>query len=297
MTIIPCGHDAELRRQVKEFGEALKVEAHTVGSHGLSEKEFYESGILPAAIERLRGQNAATMRDKREFVRLVLNHMEDRGFIKDWESAGSRNRHDYTVRMPNNRVSVIELKGCLDGNNTNIFERPAHAREFIIWSICPRSGSDPQKNVWSGIHTRLGTEIIDKEKQVDGLMVWDWICGTPNRPCPKLSLRALDPNLEQNNGEVDRRTAVGPHFLAPPCIYMFPSTVPSVRNNPSPEPHDLDDVQILKAFAECFEAQENEINHVKFSVENRGAEIVRTTSVVRANTVQKTSRAQPIRRR
>ena len=297
MSVIPCGHDAKLRRQANEFAEALKVEAHKIGSHGLSEDAFYESGILPAAVERLRGQNAATMREKREFVCLVLNYMQDNGHIQDWESAGSRNRHDYVVKMPDGRVSAIELKGCLDGANTNIFERPPHAREFIIWSICPKGGSDPQKNVWSGIHTRLSAEIIHEEKQVDGLIVWDWICGTPDRPCPKLSLRIVDPNTAENNAEIDRRTAVGPHFLTPPCIYMFPPTVPSVRNNPSPEPHSIEEVQILHAFAKCFEVRDDELNYVRFSVENRGAELVRTTSVERAGSVQRSSRATPIRRR
>lgn len=297
MSVIPCAHDVELKRRIDEFAEALKVEAHLIGSHGLAEKDFYDSGILLAAVERLRGQNAATMRAKREFVRLVLNYMQDQGYIREWESAGSRNRHDYTVTMPNGRISVIELKGCLDGNNTNIFERPPNAHEFIIWSICPRSGSDPQKNVWSGIHTRLSAEIIDKEKQVDGLIVWDWVCGTPDRPCPKLSLRTLDPQSVEDCEDMDRRTAVGQHFLTPPCIYLFPSTVPSVRNNPSPEPYDINDVRILKAFADCFKGINDELNYVRFSVENRGAELLRTTSVKRDGAVRRASRATPIRRK
>ncbi|NQU60348.1 MAG: hypothetical protein HQ512_04395 [Rhodospirillales bacterium] len=179
MSIIPCGQDEKLQRQIKDFAESLKVEAHKIGTHGLTEKDFYNSGLLPAAVERLRGQNAATMREKRDFVSLVLNHLQDKGFILEWESAGSQNRHDYTIKMSNGWISVIELKGCLDGNNTTIFERPSHAREFIIWSVCPRSGSNPQKNVWSGIHTRLSAEIIDKEKHVDGLIVWDWIAVMP----------------------------------------------------------------------------------------------------------------------
>lgn len=298
MSVIPCAHDKALQKKVADFAEALKIEAHNISDHGLTEKEFYESGILPAAVERLRGQNAATMRDKRAFVRLVLNHMEDRGFIKCWEIAGSKNRHDYTITMPNGWISVIELKGCLDGNNTTIFERPSHAREFIIWSICPKRGSDPQKNVWSGIHTRLSAEIIDKEKQVDGLIVWDWVCGTIDRPCPKLSIRALDPNAVINGIAIDRRTSLGQHFVTPPCIYLFPSTLPSVRNNPNPEPHRLDDVQILKAFAECFNINNDELNSVRFAVENRGADIVRTTTVERSGIIQKASpRPTPIRRK
>ena len=57
---------------------------------------------------------------KREFVQHVLNHLEDGGFIAGWERAKRRARHDYTVRLNSGRIAVIDLKGCLDGNNTTI---------------------------------------------------------------------------------------------------------------------------------------------------------------------------------
>jgi len=129
------------------------------------------------------------------------------------------------------------------------------------------------------------------------LIVWDWVCGTPDRPCPKLSLRVLDPKVADVSGDKDRRTVIGPHFVTPPCIYLFPSTVPSVRNNSSPEPHSLEDVQILKAFADCIKARSDELNYVRFTVENRGVEVVRTTTVERAGAVRRASRATPIRRK
>jgi len=263
----------------------LKTEAHKLGAHGLSEEEFYNSGLLAGAIQRIRGQYSATMRDKRDFVSRVLRHMEDEGFIKDWQSAGGKNRHDYTVTLPDGRVSVIELKGCLDGNNTAIFERPAHAQEFIIWSVCISGSADPRKNVWSGIHTRLGSEMIDKDKQVDGLIVWDWLCGTPSRPCPKLKRKA------------GRLTTVGQFQLTPPCIYLFPKTVPSVRNNPNLEPHTLEEVGFLKALNECFGGYFDEINRVRFLVAHKGGDTVRTTSIERNGVTQHTSRPTPIRRK
>ena len=84
---------------------------------------------------------SATMREKREFVRHVLNHMQDAGAIRDWDSAGEANRHDYAVTMNSGRVGAIELKGCLDGNNTNIFERPPHAHTRSVRSGCRRRAS------------------------------------------------------------------------------------------------------------------------------------------------------------
>ncbi|HXM41699.1 MAG TPA: hypothetical protein VN924_10625 [Bryobacteraceae bacterium] len=151
MSVIPCSQKKELRKLIEEYAETLKTEAFKIGTHGLGENEFYNSGVFRGAIERVRGQFSATMREKREFARHVFNYMQDRGFIKEWESVGEANRHDYSIKLPTGRVSVVELKGCMDGNNTLIFERPPHAQEFIIWSLCTNIGGDPRKNAWSGI--------------------------------------------------------------------------------------------------------------------------------------------------
>ena len=283
---IPCERNTELEGQIKEFAEVLKTESHKLGEHHLSESDFYQSGILEGAIQRIRGQYSATMHEKRDFIARILNYMQDQDYIDDWHSTGSANRHDYSIKLKNGRISVVELKGCLDGNNTNIFERPTHAQEFIIWSICTNASADPRHNVWSGFHTRLSAEIIENEKQVDGLIVWDWLCGTKARPCPK---------LDRLPGQ--RLTTVGLQKLPPPCIYLFPRTVPSVRNNPNPEPHKLKDVGFLFALNECFGGYSDEINHVRFLVAHRGGDKVRTTSIARANVTQRKSRATAIRRR
>jgi hypothetical protein len=178
VSVIPCQQNEELQARIREYTEILKTQAHQLGNHGLDELEFYNSGLFRGAIERIRGQFSATMRDKREFVQAILNFMQDGKFIGEWNVSGSENRHDYAVTMPSGRTAVIELKGCLDGNNTNIFERPPHAHEFIIWSVCTNPGADPRLNAWSGIHTRLSAEIISRSQRVDGLVIWDMVCGT-----------------------------------------------------------------------------------------------------------------------
>ncbi len=284
MSIIPCQRNNSLREQIEAFAETLKTEAHTLGDHGLSESEFYSSGVFRGAIERVRGQFSATMRDKREFVQHVLNYMQDEGFINDWESAGDANRHDYAVGLESGRTAIIELKGCLDGNNTTIFERPPHADEFIIWSICTSPAADPRHNAWSGIHTRLSAEIVSREQRVDGIVIWDMVCGTVWRPCPKLL------------ADDSRLTIVGPYSLPPPCLYILPSTIPSPRNNPSPQPQQLVDVEIMMVFNDCFLCRPEEINYVSFDVAHREADTVRTTRVVRDGAVQKESAPTAIRR-
>jgi hypothetical protein len=284
MNIILCEQNSDLRKLIEEYAERLKTEAHKIGAHGLTEQEFYNSGVFRGAIERVRGQFSATMREKREFVQHVLNHMQDGGFIAEWESAGEANRHDYVVRLNSGRVAVIELKGCLDGNNTNIFERPPHAQEFIIWSVCTNPGADPRHNVWSGIHTRLSAEIIFREQRVDGVIVWDMVCGTVGRPCPKI----VEDESRQNN--------VGPFVLPPPCIYVFPATIPSPRNNPHPMPQRLEEVQLLKAFHDCFKGRDEEVNYVDIEVSYHGTDTVRKTRVVRDGETQRESDATAIRR-
>lgn len=284
MSVIPCKRNEQLRKKIEDLAETLKTESHTLGNHGLSAKEFYRSGLFRGAIERIRGQFSATMREKRDFVRQVLDYMQNKGWVSAWESAGETNRHDYAVRLNSGRTAVIELKGCLDGNNTNIFERPAHAHEFVVWSVCTNPGADPRHNAWSGIHTRLSAEIVSREQQVDGIVIWDMVCGTVGQPCPKL---AGDPN---------RRTDVGPFSLPPPCLYLLPATIPSPRNNPRPPAQKLADIEIMKAFHDCFGCLPEETHSVDFEVAHREADTVRTTRVERGGVMQRKSDPTPIRR-
>ncbi len=130
---IPCRKDPDLKRQIEEFSETLKTRSHELNTFGLSEKDFYESGIFEGSIQRVRGQISASMAEKKAFVAHILNHMEDAGYIKNWIEAGNANRHDYSVTLNDDKIAAIELKGCLDGNNTNISARPPHANE------CPPS--------------------------------------------------------------------------------------------------------------------------------------------------------------
>ena len=225
------------------------------------------------------------MGEKREFARHVLNFMQDHKFIRDWEPAGGKNRHDYSIHMPDGRVAVIELKGCMDGNNTIIFDRPPHAEEFIIWSVCTSPGSDPRKNTWSGIHTRLSADIIERGQQVDGVIVWDMVCGTVGRPCPKLR---ADPS---------RVTQVSHYELPPPCIYVLPATIASPRNNSHPVAQNPQAVPLLSAFHDCFGGRPEEVNYVDFEVENRGADLLRRTRIRRGGAIVRESKLTAIRRK
>lgn len=285
MTVIPCAQDPQLRAEIDRFAEVLKTQAHTLGEHGLDEADFYQSPIFRGAIEKLRGAYSATMRGKREFVQHVLNHMEDGGHIIGWDRTQGKARNDYYVRLNSKRLAVIDLKGCLDGENTNKFERPADAEEFVTWSLCTNSGADPRRNAWSGIHTRLSAEMISRNKRVDGVVIWDMICGTLGRPCPKLA----------SLSEGVRRTAVGPFLTPPPCIYVFPSAIPS-RAQPRAAAQALGEVELLAAFQAAFAGDPAEVNYVDFEIAEQSDELFRRTVIRRGGKVQHASDMTAIQR-
>ncbi len=282
MSCILCNCGAALQQRIEELAERLKTASHTLMPE-IPEEEFYKSGLLRGAVEHMRGQYSATMSSKRDFAKLVLNHLEDRGLISGWEPAGSQNRYDYEVRLLSGRIAAIELKGCLDGNNTTIFERPARAHEFVIWSVCTNPNAVPEKNAWSGIHTRLSAEIIFRKVCVDGLIIWDTMCGSEARPCPKVS-------------STTNRTDVGQHSLPPPCLYLLPGTVPTPRNNPEPTPHSLSEVEFLAVLHEAFAGKDTDVNYVRIAVRQNGNEIERRTTISRASEEQRSSRWTAIRR-
>lgn len=281
---IPCQKDPELKRKINEYADDLSIQGHRLGKHGLSEEEFYESGIFEGAIQRLRGQISAKMSEKKEFVKHVLNHMQDAGYIKDWLEAGNQNRHDYSITLINDKIAAIELKGCLDGNNTNISVRPPHADEFVVWSVCQNKGSDPRHNLWSGIHVRFSADIIAEKKQMDGLIVWDWLCNTAARVCPKLT------------ESPERTIELGPYRLPPPCIYTFPGTIPSPRNNPKPRARSIADINFLNAMHMCFGGIGDEVNQVEIEASMVGVDVVRQTTISRGGLIRRQSTKTPIRR-
>jgi len=255
---------------ITAYADDLKRSAADIGQHGLSKKDFWDSGIFHGAIEKLRGKQAASTEAKRAFVEEVLNHLQQTGGIQGWTFTGGGERHDYAVEMPGGRCVVVEAKGCLDGNNTNIYVRPQNADEFIIWSLCQNPGADPAHNAWSGIHTRLGAEVIHRADRVDGLVVWDMLCGTAGRPCPKL------------RASPDRATTLGRRTVPPPCIYLFPRTRPEPRNNPSPAPWRLEDVKFLEALHSAFAGDAADVALVRLLTRRKGASLQRKTTLTRS---------------
>jgi hypothetical protein len=213
------------------------------------------------------------MASKRAFVAEILEFLKTTKRIKSWVQSGGRDRHDYEVRIAGDHSTVIEAKGCLDGANTTIFERPPQADEFIIWSLCQNAGADPRKNAWSGIHTRLSADIMHRGQRVDAVVIWDMLCGTLGRPCPKL-VRSSRQGIR-----------VGPYTVPPPCIYLFPRSVPDPRNNPSPPTWRIDQLPFAKALHETFGGEDSDLTYVEITASMRGATPERVTRLMRSGAV------------
>jgi hypothetical protein len=124
--------------------------------------------------------------------------------------------------------------------------------------------------------------MIARDQRVDGVVIWDMVCGTVGRPCPKLE-------------DAARTTNIGPFRTPPPCIYVFPSNVPN-QTCPSVSARQLVDVAMLNAFHQCFGGQDGEVNFVDFDIEMTGNETLRRTTIRRASVVQQASEMTPIRR-
>lgn len=263
--VVPCELRPEVKKQIEALAEHVR-EAARAHLRPLSDAEA--DSLLDGAVERLRGQRSASMGAKRDFVAATLDHMLNEKLISKWTFAGNRDRHDYEILIGDHTI-VIEAKGCLDGNNTNIFQRPANADEFYIWSLCQNSGADPRKNVWSGTHTRLGAEIIARKTPVDGLIVWDMLCGTKARPCPKLE---AGPN---------RGTTIKGKRIPPPCLYLFPRRIPDPRNNRTPPVWKAEELKFASALQRAFGGRDDEVTSVGLRVRMKEASVVRTTTLTR----------------
>ena len=283
MSVVPCKQNKILADQIDSFAEALRKQAYTLGDHGLSEVDFSNSGIFRGAIEKIRGQFISNQGPAREFAERILNHMMSSGVISEWERAESGSRYGYTVTLPSDRVAVIRITGCTDGNNANLYQRPKHADEFIVWIICESPGANLGGNVWSGLHSRMSANIISRQQVVDGVIVWGMMCGSASRPCPKIK---DDPS---------RMTEVGPYRLPPPCIYMLPEIVPTLPSNDSVKSQNISGVQFLLEASRVFKVSDSEIFSVDFDVSERDSRIARMTTVRRGNVLVRKSKMDVIK--
>jgi len=268
---IPCELTDESKSRIESYKEALIAAAPSIGDHNLSEREFWRSRIFFSAVEQIRGTQAASMANKKGFIDAALSRLKTARRISDFAFTGAGDRHDYQVMFRDGRVCIIEAKGCLDGNNTTVYTRPANADEFVIWSLCQNPGADPKHNLWSGVHTRLGGKIIAEKEPVDALIVWDSLCGDPGRPCPKIA--------------AGRGVKIKGHHTPPPCIYLFPRTVPDPRNNPNPAVWKIEEVKLANALLLEYGGDTRDVTEVHIHARMNGVNVERKTTLKRSGKI------------
>ena len=162
MTVIPCERDAGCRAEIERFAEVLKTQAHRLGDHGLDEKDLLQCRRSCAAPSRWSAASiSATMRGQ---ARVRAARAEPPGGRRltspDWDRTRpgrARRLHGPPQQRPPRRHRSQGLPGRQQHHD---LRAAAEADEFIVWSVCTNVGADPEANAWSGVHSRLGAEMI-----------------------------------------------------------------------------------------------------------------------------------------
>jgi len=255
---VQCRHQldsAKIAALVKLLKDLPAAAPTLLKQEGIKPKEY--KLIFRSAIESIRGVFSATGQEKKKFLSAILGRMKTVGAIKDWAFIGSANRQDYKVALKNGRLVAIEAKGCPDGNNMTIWERPTWAQEFIVWSQCPDSlQHNPGHGIWSGISTRLVPKMVVEKQPIDAFVFYDGRCGSAQRKCPKKF--GINDGLRSSATDIP---SVGDgKWMPPPTIYLFPKTIPHPVSNKNPAIHDLVSCQFADALLKTFNVPKTQKN-------------------------------------
>ncbi len=281
----PCRH--EIRQQEIDAAKDLLLnlgESDPLLLESIGIPAGAWSNTLRAAVESLRGSWAASTSSKYAFIEAILKRGVDTGLFSNWTSVGSEGRNDFRIWMPNGRAISLEAKGCPDGNNTTIWDRPSWADEFIVWSLCPYGvAHHPGRGVWSGVATRLIPKSIAEGVMVDAFIFFDSTCGSETRPCPKNFGLMAEGNLHSPEFLSGHRTNIFP----PPCIYLFPETLANPDSNPCPTTYTWESLSFISGLLELFNvpvAQRNEYVHdARVAVRDGGDRLQLKVSITSRN--------------
>jgi len=209
-TAAPCRHRGappdDLVNQVTHLlEEVVAKDEPYLQSKGISVDEF--ECAFPSAIERIRGSWAANNRDRRDFAEIVVKHLAQTKVIKGYDVPRYGDSTIYRLMLKDGKHIGVIQKGCPDGAHSSTrWERPSWADELYLWWLCSSLKFEPGEHVWKGI-SRVRKKVAREAKnQLDGVVFFNSLCGSPQRPCPK---------------EL-RNTIQGGITLPPPCIYIFP---------------------------------------------------------------------------
>jgi hypothetical protein len=204
----PCRHAGAPQPRVVANVATLIRELHMhpeiLARHGLTPTEYADA--LPAAIETMRGAVSASNVENKAFLGGLLTAMLDRGLITELETPRYGNDTIFRLTVPDHGDVAIIQKGCPDGaHSSRTWETPAWATETYLWWLCSSMRYNPGTHVTKGVN-RLQKRYFESSKKLDGIVFHNQLCGSPQRPCPKIG------NSIVVNGE----------RVPPPCIYVMP---------------------------------------------------------------------------
>lgn len=205
----PCRHRGAPRPEVVEHVlkllSSLAKDQGYLASHGLTGDEY--SHALPLAVEKLRGRMAASNQERRDFVEEIVSVLVDLGVVLRYKKPTYGKDTVYRLFMSGGMQVGLIQKGCPDGKHSSVaWSRPDWADELYLWWVCDSKNLEPGEHVWKGVNRVRGKVSAAGEDQLDGLIFYNQLCGTPDRPCPK-----MEHAIERNGIK-----------LPPPCIYVFP---------------------------------------------------------------------------
>lgn len=177
-----------------------------LANKGLSVEEF--NLALPAAIQQLRGSNAASNANRRLFLESFFEEMRGKGLIERFDTPKYGADTVYRIRVKNiGDVAVIQ-KGCPDGAHSSVrWTRPEWAVEAYLWWVCSSLAYEPGTHIAKGVN-RLRKRFFSSSypDTVDGVIFHNELCGTAERPCPKMTMAIT----------------IDGHKVPPPCLYIMP---------------------------------------------------------------------------
>ena len=207
----PCRHSGappeDLVNQVVQLlSRAVPNDVDFLRANGLGRDEFERA--FPAAIEKIRGSKAASNRESRRVVELTIKHLADSGAISSYHVPKKGESTVYRLCLRNGRQIGVIQKGCPDGaHSSTAWERPGWADELYLWWACDSLKFEPGEHIWKGV-TRVRKKVAEEpSNQLDGVIFFNHLCGSPERLCPKAGRVTLASGLE----------------LPPPCVYVFPT--------------------------------------------------------------------------
>ena len=210
----PCRHagvpPSEVIGKVSALIEALAFDEAFLSSKGISSAEYQSA--LPMVLEAMRGSQSASNTDRRHFLISIFEAMVDRGLITRYDIPAYGEDTVYRLNIESiGDVAVIQ-KGCPDGAHSSVrWTRPEWAQECYLWWLCSSLAYEPGEHVSKGVNRLRQRFFSDTPGELDGIIFHNELCGSSQRPCPKLA----------------RSITLGGKLIPPPCLYTMPQKLVS----------------------------------------------------------------------